>query len=115
MAILPNKIIGEFGKEIPTDHIPSTAQPKQGPQPIIIESYKQRLAKKKEEELTRIPKINLPRHRRGGRLVKLRRKLAALRNIINADPPPSWQRASEIWKEIDALEAQMATFKKNKV
>lgn len=54
----------------------------------------------------------MPRHRRGGKLVKLRR-LASLRNIINADSLPSWQTASKIWEEINALEPQRNALNKN--
>lgn len=113
MAILPNS-----GEKIPTEEYkpapsantttPSTA----GPKPITIEEYRRRQERKIEEQLTRIPKVNKPRHKRGGKIVRLRRKLAALRNIVNADPPPSWQRASEIWLQIDMLEREMNQHRK---
>lgn len=96
MAILPNP------------ETPITA----GPKKLTIEEYRRRQAAKLDEKLTAIPKTAKPRHKRGGKIVKLRRKIASLKAIVNADPPPSWERASEIWVEIHALQTEMMKHRK---
>lgn len=85
-----------------------------GPQPLSIEEYRRRNgANKPAEEEPKIPKVKKPK-RRGGRLVRLRRERANLLRAINTRPPPSWDRATEIWKRIDELELQMQQLAENK-
>lgn len=114
MAILPdsceNTPIEEYKPAGGTESVPEyKATPVEaGPKRLTIEQYKQRLAKKAEEKLTRIPVTEKPRHRRGGKLVRMRRRIAVLKAVLNTDPPPAWQRASEMWAEIGAIEQQMA-------
>lgn len=98
MAILPNTASSSKSCH---DALP------QGPKRLTLEEYFKRQQQIKEEKLTRIPPTEKPKHRRGGRIVRLRRQLAALKEAVNADPPPSWQKATQIWLQIDAVEAQM--------
>lgn len=106
MAILPNSDILPQEAEIP-------AVPQPGPSRLSIRDYLARQQRRKEATLTRIPVTEKPKHRRGGKIVKLRRQLADLKSRINADPPPPWNTASELWILVDKIEAQM--LKKNKI
>lgn len=115
MAILPNleetsvPVTGNNYTTTPT----STAKTpvKQQPQPITIEEYLKRQQRRTEERLTAIPPTQKPKRRRAGRIVKLRRKLAALKNIVSSETPPSWERASEIWEQIDAITHELKAHK----
>lgn len=109
MAILPTTI-GELGDRT----IPTTATPKQQPTPLTIEEYKRRQQRKKEEELTAIPTTRKPKHRRAGKLVSMRKKLASLKATVTSDNPPHWQIASKLWKQIDAIEKDLQERKQRK-
>ncbi|KAH8244999.1 hypothetical protein KR032_003553, partial [Drosophila birchii] len=39
-------------------------------------------------------------------------RLETLDNMINSDPPPRWSVASEMWLEVDQLEARIEAFSK---
>lgn len=109
MAILPGPIGNIGDRATPTTNI------NQQPQPITIEEYKKRLAQKEERKITKIPTTTKPKHRRAGKLVALRRKLATLRSIVNTKNTPSWDTAREIWIKIDEIEKQLQQRKsKNK-
>lgn len=84
------------------------------PQPLTVKEYLQRQQRKKEKERTKIPVTEPPKHRRGGRLVRLRRRRADIINTINNDPPPSWERASELWLELEKIEEEMKHQRKTK-
>lgn len=86
----------------------------QGPKPITIEEYKSRQAKARpQRDLAHVPKVCPPK-RRGGFLVTRRRERARLLRIVNDEVPPSWEVATEIWKRIDCIEAQMEAWQKCK-
>lgn len=109
MAILPGPIGNIGDRATPTTNI------NQQPQPLTIEEYKKRLAQKEERKITKIPTTTKPKHRRAGKLVALRRKLATLRSIVNTKNTPSWDTAREIWIKIDEIEKQLQQRKsKNK-
>lgn len=77
---------------------------KEGPQPLTIEEYKrrqQRTTITKDESITP-PATKLTR--RGGYTQKLKRERAILLRLVNNDPPPSWQKASSMWRRIDEIE-----------
>lgn len=107
MAILPNKtenLEEKIGKEVIA-----------GPKKLTVEEYLVRLSRKQEAKLTAIPKIILPKkHKRGGKLVQVRRKLAALKATVEADPPPEWNIATEIWQQIIGLEREMNEYRHRK-
>lgn len=79
----------------------------QQPKPITIQQYRERQQKIAEEKLTRIPPTQKPKHRRGGRIVRLRRRLAELKGRVNADPPPPWQEGRHLWLQISKIEAEL--------
>lgn len=109
MAILPNptKSIGD--RSIPTPSTTGNQQPKA----LTIDEYKRRLARKDEERLTRIPTTAKPKHRRAGKIVALRRRLADLKSRVNSKNTPPWDIASKIWLLIIEIQAQLE-HKKNK-
>jgi len=76
---------------------------------LTIAEYKNRQARKKEAELTRIPAVEIPKtkKKRGGRQVRLRRQRAVLLAIVEADPPPSWERATKIWQQIHEITSKL--------
>lgn len=72
-----------------------------GPQPLTIQQYRLRQQLATEQKLTAIPPTGKPKHRRGGKIVRLRRRLAFLKSIINADPPPPWYLSDKMWLEVE--------------
>lgn len=79
----------------------------QQPKALTVEEYFKRKQRREEENLTRIPVTAPPKHRRGGKIVRLRKRRADIKSRINADPPPSWERASQLWLELNYVEAQL--------
>lgn len=53
------------------------------------------------------PSVKKPKLRRGGKIVRLRRRLAGLKSAIYADPPPPRHIASELWILVGDIETQM--------
>lgn len=82
----------------------------QGPKKLTIEEYKKRLLQQKEERLTAIPVTKKPKHKRGGKLVKLRTKVAVLKALL-AEATPSWDQGTNIWEQIDKVEAELKAHK----
>lgn len=80
-----------------------------GPKPITIDEYKQRTTRNHPKEEAPLIKTKLPK-RRGGYTARRRQRKALLLRIINSDPPPSWQRASELWRQIDEIEEQIRVY-----
>lgn len=76
---------------------------KEGPQPLTIEEYQQRQLKRKTSLDINIPKTTKPK-RRGGYVQKLKRERAILIRETETNPPPSWERSTELWKRIDNIE-----------
>lgn len=108
MAILPHKTApGPKQHSVPTANIPTNA----GPKRLTIEEYHRRQAIIQEERLTKIPPTQKPKHRRAGRKVRLRRRLAALLNILKSpNPPPYNDPATEaMWQEVATLRTQLNT------
>lgn len=87
----------------------------EGPKRLTIEDYRRRQAAKTEERLTRIPPTEKPKHRRGGRKVRLRRRLAHLLDILKSPTPPPYndQRTTEMWKEVAVIRSELNTPGKN--
>lgn len=103
MAILPNS----DNNKVPVNNsVPTTSYSAQ-PKAITIEQYLQRQQRKQEAKLTAIPKTEKPKHKRGGRIVRLRKQLADLKRTINNDPPPPWHLAAEMWQRVEIIEAQL--------
>lgn len=92
----------------------SITQIKEGPKRITIEEHKARQIRNLEAKLTAIPKTEKPKHKRGGKLVRLRRRIACLRGIVTSDTPPHWERSNEIWRQIYQLEEEMGVHKNKK-
>lgn len=88
---------------------------KYGPQPLTIEEYRKRVQKQPKEvnEDPGIPKVQ-KRKRRGGRLQKLKREKAIILRLIKADPPPSWDKATTLWNQIDEINFLMRQFFENR-
>lgn len=84
----------------------------QQPKPITIQQYRERQQRLAEESLVRIPQTEKPKHRRGGRIVKLRRRLAALKALVNSENPPPWNIANKSWQEISEIETELHRRKK---
>lgn len=80
-----------------------------GPQPLTIEQYRLRQQLNAEQKRMVIPQTEKPKHRRGGRIVRLRRRRAFLKSLVNAETPPPWHVANELWLEIIAIDREMET------
>ncbi|KAH8286652.1 hypothetical protein KR018_004380, partial [Drosophila ironensis] len=52
--------------------------------------------------------------RRGNAHLWDRERLATLMRNINADPPPSWKVASQMWQEVEQLEERIKAYESNK-
>lgn len=78
------------------------------PKTITIEQYKETTikSKQKQQALPAIPVIRRPT-RRGGQVQKLKREKAILMRQIYGKPPPSWEAASHLWKQVNDIEFQM--------
>lgn len=75
---------------------------KEGPQPLSIEEYRRRQQQQKPKE-ARVPVINRVK-RRGGYTQKLKREKSILLRTVNSNPPPSWDKATQLWKRISEIE-----------
>lgn len=120
MAILPDSCeeTPKEGYQIARNEEAPTYRPtpiEAGPKRLSIEEYKRRQARKLEEKLTRIPQTEKPRHKRAGKIVRLRKRLASLKAIVFANPPPPWQTANQIWQQIYALEDEMDKHRNKKM
>lgn len=82
-----------------------------GPRTLTIDEYKARTGRKKNEtkEHPEIPKLNRP-IRRGGYIWRLRKERSQLQRQINSNPPPSWDKATELWRIIDNIEFQIKQY-----
>ena len=111
MAILPNK--AEPGPK--ERSVPATTT-NAGPKRLTIEEYHRRQAIKLEERLTRIPPTEKPKHRLGGRKVRLRRRLAVLLSILKSPNPPPYidLKTEAMWQEVAALGTQLNTTEQHK-
>lgn len=83
-----------------------------GPKPLTIEEYKKR-QKRSEQEHIKIPQVTKPK-RRGGFTNKLKREKSILLREVNSNPPPTWERSSNIWNRINNIDRIIETFKKHK-
>lgn len=82
---------------------------KAGPQPLTIEEYR---SKQQKTIQPQAPPLNQPTKpkRRGGYTARRRQLRARLLRTINSDPPPSWERASELWIQINTLEEEIENY-----
>lgn len=85
----------------------NTNNPKPGPQPLTISQYRLRQQLEKERGRAAITPTDKPKHRRGGRIARLRRRLAFLKSIVHATTPPPWHISQELWLEIAAIEKSL--------
>lgn len=78
----------------------------EGPKRLTIEEYKRRQLIAAESKLTAIPRTRPPK-RRGGKLVRERKQLTALKEVFKSDNPPSWEVSQIIYEKIYQLEASI--------
>lgn len=93
----------------PAEVVAAVYKPSIKPKGLTIEEYNKRQRRNKEAALTTIPEVEVQKNRkkRGGRQVKLRKQRAVLLAIVEANPPPQWDKATKIWKQIHEIENKL--------
>lgn len=103
MAILPNS----NPNVLPTEECRPATTATEGPKAITLEQYFKRQQRRAEAKLTAIPLTQKPKKKRGGRIVRLRRRLAYLKGVLNSENPPEFQSTWTMWEEIDEIENEL--------
>lgn len=85
----------------------------EGPKKITIEEYKRRQLAAAESKLTAIPRTNPPK-RRGGKLVRERQQLTALKKYLQSADPPSWEVSQVLYERIYKLESSIRSRRKER-
>lgn len=86
----------------------------QVPKALSIADYRQRQERNKDSLRTVIPITQKPKHKRAGKIVRLRKRLATLKEILLGNNPPKWEAATRLWLQVEEIEAELTSHKNKK-